>query len=185
MKKIIKLILTLSVAANSLMAWSYYPSNNYDTYRNYGSHYTPYKNWQYPTSYGQPYQPYQPYESYQQGCPAPRAPQSQPTTARPGSLEQQYNNLIIMFTKDNCPYCIYMKPIMKEAEMKFGNDIKFLYVDITQNPQYPAQYGFSTVPHIVYFKDGKQLDAHGSGDKTMTVQQVEQRIRNLGLSNQQ
>ena len=72
-----------------------------------------------------------------------------------------------------------MKPIIEQAERKYGNDIKFLYIDIEQNPEAPAQYGFKTVPHIVYFKDGEQLDSHGSDNKTMTLGQVEQRIRNL------
>lgn len=182
MKKIIRPIIALSLAANSIMAWSYYPNTSY------GSQYTPYRNWQ--SSYTQPYQGYQNYQNYQnypgyqQGCPAPSGPstssmpQEQPS-ARAGSFEQQYNNLIIMFTKDNCPFCIYMKPKIQEAEMEFGDKIKFLYVDISQNPQYAAQYGFSTVPHIVYFKNGRQLDAHGSGNKTITAEQVKQRIKNL------
>jgi len=98
-------------------------------------------------------------------------------------LEQQYDNLIIMFTRDQCPYCEYMKPIMKEVESKYGNVIKFLYVDVAANPQYASQYGFKTVPHIAYFKDGELLHAHGSGDKTMTAEQVEENIKSLGMAN--
>jgi thiol-disulfide isomerase/thioredoxin len=196
MKKIIKLSTTFSfllLITNSLLAQSYYPSSysNYSygqnytqpSYSNYGygQHYTQpsYSNysygtsWQYPSSY-----------NYTQGCPT-TSYQGNQTRSEPQQIsnapEKQYSDLIIMFTKDNCPYCVYMKPIMQEAQAKFGNNIKFLFLDITQNPHYAAQYGFSTVPHVVYFKNGQQLDAHGSGNKTMTIQQVEQRIRNLGL----
>lgn len=172
MKKIMGVCIGLSIAANSLMAWAY--PDSYGSYPYSGSRHYP--------------------SSYSDGCPQDSGqmfrkstpPQTMPTATRTPyqeqpqssgkSLEQQYDNLIVMFTKDQCGFCRYMMPIMKQVEMKFGKDIKFLYVDIAQNPQYPSQYGFSTVPHIVYFKDGKKLDAHGSGNKTMTAAQVEDKI---------
>lgn len=94
------------------------------------------------------------------------------------ALEQQYPNLVVMFTKNSCPFCQYMYPIMKQAEKEYGDRIKFLFVNVDEQPQYASQYGFSTVPQIVYFKDGQRLDMHGSGNKTMTVEDVENKIAN-------
>lgn len=120
--------------------------------------------------------------SVQPPAPAREAAQpsvSPPTQARESlkPLEQRYKNLIIMFTKEQCPYCQYMKPIMERMQEKFGKDIKFLFVDIDERPHYPSQYGFKTVPQIFYFKDGKKLDVHGSDDKQMTVKRVEDKIK--------
>jgi thiol-disulfide isomerase/thioredoxin len=181
MKKILGMCIALSIATSSLMA-------DYDAY---SIPFLPARayvyagGWQFPSSYpgscpvfsppSMPVAAPQP-----SGCPL--APNAQPPQnmgqpqAGAQSLEQQHANLIVMFTKNQCGYCTYMKPIMQEVEMKFGKNIKFLYIDVDQNPQYAAQYGFSTVPHIVYFKDGQQLGAHGSDDKQMTAEQVGEKI---------
>ncbi len=188
MKKILGLGIIVSVAATSVMG-DYHPYNlgcfPCGTYIVAGG-------WQFPSSYPANCQvPEQGIAApTQSGCSVqaqpsqeqaqPNMEQAQPNQDQPQgmnqSLEQQHPNLIVMFTKNQCPYCVYMKPIMQEVEGKFGKDIKFLYVDIDQNPQYVSQYGFSTVPHIIYFKDGKKLDAHGSDDKTITAEQVAEKI---------
>lgn len=198
MKKLMTVFISFSITTTSLIAWEYYGPSNYGGY--YSNNPYSYNNGQYPYSYPNNEQyPYSYSEngqySYNDNRQYPYSEQntaqtnsSQTNANRPSqdqdrspktakSLEQQHTNLIVMFTKDKCPYCDYMKPIMKKVEDKFGKDIDFLFVDIAQNPQYATQYGFSTVPHIVYFKDGKELDAHGSGNKTMTVTQVEEKIK--------
>lgn len=93
-----------------------------------------------------------------------------------GNIEDKYENLIVMFTKDGCPYCDYMKPIMQQAEQMFGDKITFLFLDVKNDPSLAAKYNFSTVPHIVYFKSGVELEAHGSGDKTMTLEDIKEKI---------
>jgi len=154
MKNISKIIIAFCALSNFLMAQGYYPAN-------YNTSYT---NWNYRPSY----------------CPQAREQTYRsPIIAQP--FEKQHKKLVIMFTREDCGFCRYMKPIMQQVQKKFGKDIKFLYIDVAQNPGLASQYNFSTVPHIVYFKNGKQLDAHGSGDKTMTRQQVEEKIRSLGL----
>jgi thiol-disulfide isomerase/thioredoxin len=164
MKQLAGAFIALSFAATALMAWGDY-SGRY--------HGFPFDDdFQFP-SYDEGGQARRPQETPPQPPTTPRAKPAPSFT----SLEQQHPNLIIMFTKDECPYCRYMKPIMKAVEMKYGNDIKFLYVDVVQHPHYAAQYGFTTVPQIVYFKDGKRLEMHGSGNKTMTKEQVEAKIK--------
>lgn len=106
------------------------------------------------------------------------------TPAAAPKLEDQYENLIVMFTKENCGYCRYMKPIMEEIKNRHGDKVEILFVDIDNYPQYPNQYGFTTVPQIYYFKNGKQLDAHGSEDKTVTIEQIEEKIKDYGLLGQ-
>ena len=99
-------------------------------------------------------------------------PAAKPSSFQSSSLEQKHPKLIIMFTGKNCPYCDYMKPIMQAAEGQYGNAVKFLYIDVSVYPQYPNQYGFQTVPQIMYFKGGKRLEVHGSDNKNMTLNQV-------------
>ncbi|HXW52798.1 MAG TPA: thioredoxin family protein [Myxococcota bacterium] len=187
MRTTMRVCTSLCVGFVALSAFGYYPG--YDGY------------YPYPYSQAWPYQ-----DSYSGSCPyqsspvekvsPPRAMPTKMASPQPakqlypkkrpsqrGTFEQRYPNLIVMFTKEQCPYCQYMMPIMKKMAMKFGKDIKFLFVDTEKNPQYPAQYGFSTVPQIMYFKNGEKLGAHGSADKTMTKEQVEEKIRNFFKDN--
>lgn len=161
---------TILIAASNLISYGYYQDN----YGNYPYNYNYNYNYQYPYNYNNQYSQPQ----YQYNYPQYQAQPQQASKA----LEQQYDNLIVMFTKDQCPYCVYMKPIMKQVERDYGNEITFLYVDVSKNHQYASQYGFSTVPTIVYFKNGKKLDAHGSNNKTITKDQIEENIRNLGMA---
>lgn len=175
MKYIMEFSAALFIAANSLMAWAYSP--------NYYGNYPYTEGWRYPSSYsdgcpqgsGQTFRKSSPPRTMAKTARPPYPKRPQYSGKKP--VEQQYANLIVMFTKEDCPYCRYMMPIMKQVENKLGSkDIKFLYIDIAKNPQYPSQYGFSTVPQIVYFRDGKKLAAHGSADKTMTAAQVKEKI---------
>lgn len=178
MRLTVSIFIVFSLAAGSLMANWVFPET-YEIKGRSNGQYEP-ENVDGIKHYGDKgFDKFTPEQGEQQFSKHPHAQQLD-LSAKP--LEQQYPKLIVMFSKERCPYCVYMKPIMEQVERSYGDDIKFLYVDITENPQYPSQYGFSTVPHIVYFKNGKQLDAHGSGDKTMTVDQVIGRIKNLGLA---
>lgn len=140
-----------------------YPSYNYGGYGSYGMSTNQY-------SYGgcpmaQPQQKYMP----QAMKPAPKASSMR--------LEQKYPKLVIMFTGNNCPYCDYMKPVMQQAQARFPKDVTFLTINTSQYTQYPSQYGFSFIPHIMYFKNGKTMETHGSDEKRMTASQVLQKVQ--------
>lgn len=205
MKKIISALVLVSMAASSLMAWDVNADKNERD--------KILKGWQYPGNWkdipkdqgpGPGPSPAQPAQASSGDGPTPAQPTptcpsggcpalAQSMQASPGGGPQsasvsspvEAEDVIVMFTKEACPYCQYMKPIMEEVEKKFGKKfghaIRFIYADIDVYPHYPNDYGFSTVPHIAYFKKGKQVDSHGSNDKTVTAEQVEERIRNLGL----
>lgn len=160
MKIFLGMSLFLLVSSSLLGQYSYYKSN-------------PYNNWQYQSSYSG--------GCYNQGqmnrSPLTKARRQPQVSAQ--TLEQKYPNLVVMFTSDQCPYCDFMKPIMQKVENHYGDEITFLYINVTQSPEYPAQYGFSTVPQIMYFKNGKKLAVHGSDNYKMTAARVERVLRNI------
>lgn len=160
MKKIMIVSIILAFVTSIASYSNYYGFNS--NYQNYS-----YGGWQYP--------------SYYSGCTAQPVKKAPPRTMRTRvsqTLEAQYDNLVVMFTKNQCPYCDYLAPIMNQAAAKFKKNIKFLMVDIDQYPQYPAQYGFNTVPQVIYFKNGQRLDIHGSDNYNMTLKRVQQKIIN-------
>lgn len=170
-----KLVLGILIAASSVFAQGYY---GYQSYYGYPYGYS-YDNWSWPDDWQNPYNkpvtPSVPSVDIQQPVDKNNEPMNKP-------YEQQFSKLVIMFTKDNCPYCQYMKPIMQQAEQKFGQDVKFLYIDIVRNEEVVSQYGIEFVPHIMHFKDGKQVDVYDSGNKSRTLEDVTRRIRNSFFS---
>ncbi len=188
MNSILAIPFMFTIILTSISAWSECPGGSgsfgyYQRYQPYCRHYGSgcghnFYNYPYAWGYHRPKAEPKPVVPETQ---QPRRPENVPEQTRlqemGKNLEQQHKNVIVMFTKDACPYCQYMKPIMQRAEQKYGDSVKFIFADINANPQYVSQYGFSTVPHIAYFKNGKKLHAHGSGDKTMTLEQVEHNIK--------
>lgn len=190
MKKIMGACFALFIAANSAMAWG-----DYGYPYSYGGYSYP-GSYQYPSSsfgqgydstyydqFSKPSKPTMPRMPFQKTTKMSEPVQQPskvyepiPDSTKP--LEQQYSKLIVIFSKSACGYCQYMKPIMEQAEMKYGKDIKFVHVDVDTNSAAAGQYGFRTVPFIVYFKDGNRLDAHGSDDKKMTIERVQEKIEN-------
>lgn len=101
----------------------------------------------------------------------------EPMTPMSDDLENQHDKLVVMFTKSACPYCDYLKPIMDDVKESLADsDVKVMFVDINENPDVVSKYGFNTVPTVVYFKDGKEVDRHGSSNKTETAESVNERI---------
>lgn len=170
MKKQFCIFVVMALAAHTIMGSGFF-------YGGYGSN--PYQGFQFPDfgndEDGQGQMPGQPTQQQPQ---QPEQPKPEPQ--KPQTFEQQFPRLILIFTKDECGYCRYMKPIMERMAAKFGEgttmNITFKIVDVGENPQYAKQYGFETVPQIIYFKEGQPLEMHGSGNKTMTDAQVEAKI---------
>lgn len=94
------------------------------------------------------------------------------------------NNVIVYFYTSSCPYCNYMQPIINRLKTKLGNNIKYMAVNIESNKStFKKAFGFSTVPTIIYFKDGRQKESHGSQSRNMTTQKMAQIVNKTYKTN--
>jgi thiol-disulfide isomerase/thioredoxin len=85
------------------------------------------------------------------------------------NLIKTEKNLIINFSKPNCPFCVYIDPIYKKAAQACKEPVVFASVKILENPEwYKKEFGFTTVPTVVYYKDGKKQRSHGSENRGVT-----------------
>lgn len=88
---------------------------------------------------------------------------------------------VILFYKPSCPYCVYMESPFKSLAAKNQDKAQFIMVDIQQKDQpYKSAYGFSTVPTVVYVKNGNIIKSHGSDNKTITLNSMQNNIKLLG-----
>jgi thioredoxin 1 len=57
-----------------------------------------------------------------------------------------------------CGPCRAMEPVMKELATAYAGKVNIGLVDLDTNPQLSVNYGVTSVPAILWFKDGKLID---------------------------
>ena len=85
------------------------------------------------------------------------------------------NDLVLVdFSAEWCGPCKMQGPILHQLEAHYGDKIKFVKVDIDQNPNLARRFGISSVPSIMFFLKGKYVrfpsKSSGKLDKLVGVQ---------------
>lgn len=85
---------------------------------------------------------------------------------------------VVLFQKPSCPYCVYLKPHFEKLK-KANSDkgISFVVKEVT--PDAKNAFGFTTVPTVIYYNNGKEMRRHGSENKTMTTATMQQYVNTL------
>lgn len=65
--------------------------------------------------------------------------------------------VVVDFFADWCMPCLMMAPVIEELaeDMK---EIKFMKIDIDDNPELSQRYEIRSIPTLIFFKDGKIVD---------------------------
>jgi len=76
----------------------------------------------------------------------------------------EFNNFIsegivlIDFYAEWCMPCLIMAPIVEELSGKFKGKIKFGKVNVEDSQELAQKYKISSIPNLILFKDGKQIE---------------------------
>jgi thioredoxin 1 len=57
-----------------------------------------------------------------------------------------------------CGPCKIIVPYLEQLAAEFDGKVKFLKMDVDNNPNFPSKYGIRSIPTILFFKDGKVID---------------------------
>jgi thioredoxin 1 len=63
--------------------------------------------------------------------------------------------ILVDFTAVWCGPCKAMKPVLKELQASYENELKIYAVDVDKNKTLAAKYGIRSIPCMIFFKNGK------------------------------
>jgi len=66
--------------------------------------------------------------------------------------------VLIDFWAEWCVPCKKIEPIIEELSEEFKNHVKFLRLNVDENPSIAYEYEIRGIPTLVLFKDGKPVD---------------------------
>jgi thioredoxin 1 len=74
------------------------------------------------------------------------------------AVENASGTVVVEFTATWCPPCKLLAPVFERVADKYEGRAKFFKVDVDQSVEVAAKYGVSTIPNLLFFKDGQVVN---------------------------
>ncbi len=82
---------------------------------------------------------------------------------------------VVDFWAEWCGPCRAIGPVIEELSKEYASTVKIGKVNVDNNPQVSLEYGITSIPAILFIKDGKVVDKLvGAQPKANFVKKIEQ-----------
>ncbi|MFT4147972.1 MAG: thioredoxin [Micrococcaceae bacterium] len=85
-------------------------------------------------------------------------------------VENSTGPAIVDFFATWCGPCKRVSPILDKMSDQHDGKVQFFKVDIDQNPDLTAKFGIISVPTLIGFKDGKQVETMVGGGNAAAIE---------------
>lgn len=78
--------------------------------------------------------------------------------------------VLIDFWAEWCAPCRALSPTLEEVAKEYEGKVKIVKLNVDENPEVPTQFGVRSIPTMILFKGGQQVDqALGNMPKAQVV----------------
>lgn len=65
---------------------------------------------------------------------------------------------VVDFFADWCGPCKMLSPVLEQLSEEMDESVEFIKINIDENLSLAQEYGITTIPTLIYLKDGKEQD---------------------------
>ena len=93
------------------------------------------------------------------------------------ALVQDDKLLVVDFYATWCGPCKKLSPTLDEVSEEFGDRVNIVKVDVDESEDLAMTYGIRSVPTVLFFKNGQQVDKFvGALPKSEIVSKIENQL---------
>ena len=72
-------------------------------------------------------------------------------------INNSHRLVVVDFFAEWCMPCLMLSPIIEDLAEKM-KEVKFVKINTDDNPEISKKYGISSIPCLIIFKDGKEVE---------------------------
>lgn len=93
------------------------------------------------------------------------------------ALVQDDKLLVVDFFATWCGPCKKLSPTLDEVSEEFGDRVNIVKVDVDESEDLAMTYGIRSVPTVLFFKNGQQVDKFvGALPKSEIISKIENQL---------